>query len=193
MFQRSRDVDLALPRRPIGDVAELYAWAEGSTYEAIDWYLMKKRGKARWSRRLRAMSAILAALGGTVPVAALASGNPVMGNWGFVLLALAAGCLAYDRFFGYSTAWMRYMSTAMALRTLLSDFQLSWIKMTTGCDTPKEQLFDHVHRFVTAVNDAIRHETESWSNEFTSQFTELESNLTPSRSISRASSTGMTN
>jgi uncharacterized damage-inducible protein DinB len=104
----------------------------------------------------------------------------VLGNWGFVLLALAAGCLAYDRFFGYSTAWMRYMSTVIALRSHLTDFQLSWIKLTNA-GTPADQLVEHVHKFVTLVNEAIRRETESWSNEFNSQFTDMESNLTRSR------------
>lgn len=189
MPPRQRDVDLATPRRPTVDVAELYGWAEGAAYEAIEWYLLKKKRKARWSRCLRAMFAMLAALGGTVPVAALASGNPVLGNWGFVLLALAAGCLAYDRFFGYSTAWMRYVSTAITLRALLGDFQVSWLKLDENAS--REHRIDHIHQFVIAVNDIICRETESWSNEFTSQFTELESNLVSSQSNARAADPGM--
>lgn len=174
-------MDLAIPSRPTVDVAELYEWAEGAAYAAINWYMVKKRRKARWSRRLRAMSAILAALGGTVPVAALASGMPALGNWGFALLALAGGCVAYDRFFGYSTAWIRYVSTAMMLRTQLNDFQLSWIMLSAQPDLPKEQLVDHIHQFVSAVNDTIRRETEAWSIEFTSRFSEMESTLISSR------------
>ncbi|HEV8558349.1 MAG TPA: SLATT domain-containing protein [Actinophytocola sp.] len=178
--RRKHTLDLRVPLRPAADVTELYEWAERFTCDTIDWYLKKKYRKARWSRGLRAGAASLAALGGTVPVAALAAGYPVLGNWGFVLLALAAGCLAYDRFFGYSTAWMRYMSTVIALRSHLTDFQLSWIKLTNA-GTPADQLVEHVHKFVTLVNEAIRRETESWSNEFNSQFTDMESNLTRSR------------
>jgi conflict system pore-forming effector with SLATT domain len=67
-------------------------------------------------------------LGWAVPIAALAAGHPVLGNWGFVLLGLAAGCSAYDRFFGYSAAWLRYMAAAVNLRAQLVDFQLAWLR-----------------------------------------------------------------
>ena len=120
---RGRDVDLATQRLPaiewedgLAGLRDLYGWVEQFAGETIDWYMSEKKRKARWSRSLRALAAILATLGGAIPVAALAAGKPVYGNWGFVLLALAAGTLAYDRFFGYSSAWLRYMATAINLR-----------------------------------------------------------------------------
>src|ERR1022692_2489089 len=128
--RRGRDVDLAASRLPaiswdkkIAGLSELSRWAEELAQEAIDWYLGEKKRKARWSRSLRLLAAILIILGGAVPLAALTSDRAALGNWGFVLIGLSAGCLAYDRFCGFSSAWLRYMATAVELRSQLSDFQ----------------------------------------------------------------------
>jgi hypothetical protein len=111
--RRTHDGDLGVQQLPalqwkdaLADLGELYGWVEQFASETIGWYLGEKERKASWSRGLRALAAALATLGGAIPVAALAASKPVYGNWGFVLLAFAAGSLAYDRFFGYSSAWL---------------------------------------------------------------------------------------
>ncbi|GAB3894237.1 SLATT domain-containing protein [Kibdelosporangium lantanae] len=157
--------DLSLRRWPGtgASLGELYEWAVGVGQDTIDWYMAEKERKARWSKALRAASVMLATLGGVVPAAALATGRPELGNWGFIILALAAGCLAYDRFFGYSSAWQRYMQTAMVLRARLVEFQLSW---------RRENDENLIHSFATTVNDIISAETDSWVAEFTKHLSE---------------------
>lgn len=190
-----RDPDLGTAQMPAISwdrgreaLRELYDWAELFAREAIAWYLSEKKRKANWSRSLRALSVILATAGGAIPVAALAAGRPVVGNWGFVLLALAAGCLAYDRFFGYSSAWLRYMSAAISLRSQLSDFQLEWVKemAALGSREPTAEevmlLVDLVRSFAHEVNETIRDETRSWLVEFSTNLSELESRLRQSPS-----------
>jgi hypothetical protein len=61
-------------------------------------------------------------------MAASAAAKPVYGSWGFVLLALAAGSLDCDRFFGYSSVSLRHMATAIGPCADLSDFQLTRVK-----------------------------------------------------------------
>lgn len=188
--RHGRDPDLGTAQMPAISwdrgreaLGELYDWAELSARESIAWYLGEKKRKANWSRSLRALSVILATAGGAIPVAALSAGRPVVGNWGFVLLALAAGCLAYDRFFGYSSAWLRYMSAAISLRGQLSDFQLGWVKemAALGSREPSAEevmvLVDLVRSFVHEVNETIRDETRSWLAEFSTNLSELESRL----------------
>ncbi|MGH2815611.1 MAG: SLATT domain-containing protein, partial [Actinomycetota bacterium] len=46
--------------------------------------------------------------------------------WGYVLLALAAACIGFDRFFGVSSGWMRAMTTAQALERRLEQLQYDW-------------------------------------------------------------------
>jgi SMODS and SLOG-associating 2TM effector domain 2 len=188
--ERNRDVDLEASQLPtIGwdkkaaALSELCSWAENFAHEAIDWYLSEKKRKARWSRSLRLLAIILATLGGATPLAALTAGRPALGNWGFVLIALAAGCLAYDRFSGYSSAWLRYMAAATELRSQLSDFQLQWARTVAafdGKDPSNEatlEMIDSVHSFVRSINETIRSETQSWLDEFNSNLSELKSSV----------------
>lgn len=185
--RRPEDIDLpdlpALTWAPGGlraDLAALRAWAEGVATGTIGWYLAEKRLKARWSRRLRAFAIVLATLGGAVPVVALASRHPEYGNWGYLLLALAAGCVAYDRFFGYSSAWLRYVATATVIQADLADFRVGWAarmavigdREPTGDEVTA--LIGAAREFVARVNEAVRVETDAWRSEFDSRMGELE-------------------
>jgi hypothetical protein len=167
------------------DLRRLYEWAQDMACAAIDWYMQEKHWKARWSRSLRAAAAILAAAGGAVPIAALSAGRPALGNWGFLLLAMAAGCVTFDRFFGYSSAWLRYVGAAMSLRALLGDFQLSWagemarLGESTVAAGDFVRLVEAIRGFVWSVNQAIRAETESWVLEFHTRLQEMESQFGP--------------
>lgn len=162
---------------------EMYAWGERLAGDAIGWYMTEKRKKSRRSRALRAGAIILGTAGAAVPVAALAADRIAFGNWGFLLLALAAGCMAYDRFFGYSSAWLRYMATATSLRAQLVEYQTTWAKemVAMGAREPDRtdavRLIDFVRTFAWNVNDTIRVETEAWLIEFHTRLTELESRL----------------
>ncbi|MGN9906656.1 SLATT domain-containing protein [Phytohabitans sp. LJ34] len=184
-----RPDDLDLPDLPAltwapgalrADLAALRAWAEGVANEAVGWYLAEKRYKARWSRRLRALAIILATLGGAVPVVALASRHPEYGNWGYLLLALAAGSVAYDRFFGYSSAWLRYVATATLIQADLTDFRVGWAAemAAIGDREPTAEevraLIGRAREFVGRVNEAVRVETDAWRSEFDNRMGELE-------------------
>ncbi|MFJ7214792.1 SLATT domain-containing protein [Amycolatopsis sp. NPDC098790] len=185
-----RNGDLTPRSRPVvnwdddGSLVEVYDWAQQVAQDAIDWYLTEKKRKARWSRGLRAAAAILTVLGGVIPVAALTAGRPELGNGGFIMLALAAGCLAYDRFFGYSSSWLRYVAAATKLRAQLNDFQLSWLQETLPArhgPAPGDphSLIELVREFVRSLDETIRQETDSWLVEFHTRMAEQESKSTP--------------
>jgi hypothetical protein len=162
---------------------ELYSWAEGGMQATIEWYLEEKKRKARWSRGLRMLAVILVTLGGAVPLAALTASRPALGNWGFVLIALAAGCVAYDRFSGYSSAWLRYMATATSLRAQLSEFQLKWSHWMAarGGEEPSAEdvllMVGLIQSFVQGIHESIRSETQSWLAEFNANLSDLKSQV----------------
>ncbi|MGA9567249.1 MAG: SLATT domain-containing protein, partial [Candidatus Korobacteraceae bacterium] len=112
-------------------------------------------------------------------------GRPALGNWGFVLIAIAAGCLAYDRFSGYSSAWLRYMATAIRIRAQLSDFQLERVRWlaTLGPEEPSNEsvllMIDIVQSFIQGVNEDISSETQSWLAEFNATLSDLKSQVEP--------------
>jgi len=187
---RIREADLPTSLLPVftwdkslSGVTELCRWAEQVANDSIVWYLREKKRKARWSRSLRTLAVILLSLGGAVPLAALTSGRPALGNWGFVLIGLAAGCLAYDRFFGFSSAWLRYMATAMELRSQLFDFQVQWAKWMAalGNEEPSSEailnMVETIQSFITHINRTVGSETQSWLAEFHTNLSELGARL----------------
>lgn len=191
-LQGARNVNLAAPQlreiawdKQLAGLGELFSWAEDLACESINWYLSEKKRKAHWSRSLRAAAVFFVTLGGAVPLAALTAGKAALGNWGFVLIGLAAGCLTYDRFAGYSSAWLRYMATATQLRVLLNDFQLDWVKLIAAVETREpstEQvgtMIDAVQSFIRSVNDLIVGETQTWLVEFNANLAELKTRAAP--------------
>lgn len=190
--RRGRDADLdVLSFPPLSwsrseirrSLDDMYAWGERLASDAAGWYMTEKRRKARRARALRAVAVVLATLGCAVPIVALAARRPTDGNWGFLLLALAAGCVAFDKFFGYSSSWLRYMATATSLRTQLVEYQAMWAKEMVAMAarepdrTDAVRLIDLVRTFAWNVNDTIRVETEAWLVEFHTRLTELESRM----------------
>src|SRR5215217_4835470 len=97
-------------------VAQVIANADA----AADWYLKARRSKRRWARLLRLGAILLTATAGILPMLlqiwTRPDGIPPFAPaWSSVVLALALLLVALDRFFGFSSGWMRYISAEMQL------------------------------------------------------------------------------
>ncbi len=167
-------------RDPAQALAVLYRHAEGTAIEAIDWYLSDKRYKKLCSRLLRALAIALVAAGGVVPLVSAAQPGGGGAGWGYVLLALAAACVGFDRFFGLSSGWMRDVTAAQAVQQRLERFQFDW---TTACAqaapapvAPEEVLerLDLLRAFSEDVRDLVRGETGEWVAEFQSTLAQFD-------------------
>jgi len=106
---------------------QLRSWAEARTVETITWYLRDKRGKRWGSRLLRAAAVVFAVAGGVLPLIS-GSTEGINPNLGYVLLAVAAGCVAFDHYFGLSSGWMRDVAALEALQGRLARFHMHWAK-----------------------------------------------------------------
>ncbi|MEE4546033.1 SLATT domain-containing protein [Streptomyces sp. V4-01] len=159
-------------------LARLRAWAEQNAEDAIGWYLRDKRRKRVGSRLLQSLAIVFAVAGTAVPLGTAAAGGSGQG-WGYVLLAVAAGCKAFDHFFGLSSAWMRDVGVAHALRGELNAVRLEWAgdvlragpAGSAGSDGPLapgelERQLALVARLTDAVAGRIEAETSDWQTEF---------------------------
>jgi hypothetical protein len=106
---------------------QLRDWAEARTVETIIWYLRDKRGKRWESRLLRAAAVVFAVAGGVLPLVS-GSTEGINPNLGYIFLAVAAGCVAFDHFFGLSSGWMRDVAALEALQGRLARFHMHWAK-----------------------------------------------------------------
>ena len=170
--------------RATGSLVALYDWATAHTLTAVGWYLAKKSGKARASRWLRLAAILLVTAGGGFPVLVTTFGrDDSMLGVGYILLAAAAGCVAVDRFFGISTAWMRYLTTELALQRELQRFHLEWATLSATCGPRLDQDEIAAHlalltKFVDRVSAEMAAETKAWVDEFRGSLTELSNHAT---------------
>ena len=163
-------------------IYKIYQYAETSASDSINWYGVKKSSKASFSRKLRTSAIILTTVGGLAPIISTLEifTDRYIGQFGYLFLGLAAACIAFDRFFGYSSGWMRYISTKMTLERSLSEFRLDWAMMLAkiGKDPlTAEQVQLMIRRlkeFLVLVNNTVEQETLTWVAEFKTNLAEIE-------------------
>lgn len=55
-------------------------------------------------------------------------------EFGYVFAAIAAGVLAYDKYFGLSTGWIRYIQTQLVLEGALDELGYDWVSFLAKLD-----------------------------------------------------------
>jgi hypothetical protein len=116
------------PDQRAASTAAMVTYASSIAEEAIAWYLRKKEAKRAGARFTRLGAIIATALAAVIPLLAqiyTVEGKPALQPaWASVALVLAGLAVALDRFFGFSNAWMRFMSSELQIRTELTMFHL---------------------------------------------------------------------
>jgi SMODS and SLOG-associating 2TM effector domain 2 len=168
-------------------------YIEDDVEAAIHWYYAKKAWKAWASQLLKFLTLLATGMGGLLPIVS-ATGifssslpeaqrqvrNLQVNQIGYLCFGLAAAFLAFDKYFGYSTGWMRYITTAMALETALRNFRLDWARTTSGLAgaTPSgavlEALLQKIQDFCVAARTLVEKETQAWVMEFQTNLSQLE-------------------
>ena len=162
----------------------IYQYVVDAASQAINWYLVARRPKRRWAQRLRVGSIIMVAVAGVLPVLSqiFATGSSVKipPAWATVALAIAVALVALDRFFGFSSAWARYMATGQAISAALNQFRLDWqqasSKLPTGGPTQEniDRFLSLAKTLARKTDDLIQAETLQWVKEFRETLTEIE-------------------
>lgn len=162
----------------------IYQYVVDAASQAINWYLMARRSKKRWAQRLRVGAIIMVAVAGILPVLSQIFEAPssvkIQPAWASVALAIAVALVALDRFFGFSSAWARYMATGQAISAALNQFRLDWQK--SSCQLPKDgltqetidHLLDLARTLTKKTDDFIQAETSQWIREFHETLSEIE-------------------
>ncbi|MFF0173968.1 SLATT domain-containing protein [Micromonospora profundi] len=180
LYSRKRDARNLVPRSltsakdlklPPTEVVIIFFWAEAQAIAAIEWYLRRKTSRSRWSKFFRAVTIFLGVLGSLVPLVHAATTQAPRPEWGFVLLAAAAGVLLGDRVFGFSSSWVRFMNTQAKLHGQLVIAQqefLSWLARVDAEDSVAE-LHEISGRLSQAVNAGVLQETTEWRDDLVTQ------------------------
>jgi hypothetical protein len=147
------------------------------TKAAITWYMSAKKGKKFMAQRIRVAAIVLGALGALLPTigelfSKSGQGSNIPAGWTTVCLAVTGTLLLLDRFFGYSSGWMRYIVTGTTLIDVLREFQVDWEIERSTWQQP-EPTPDQVSKMLTVcksylvrVSALVKDETNSWVSEF---------------------------
>ena len=152
-----------------------------NAYGSADWYKNKLKGQSKWSKRIRFAAIILVGSGGIFPLIKNVSTYDVS-DWGYIAIALAGILIFLDRFFGFSSAWLRYILTEMDMRQQIKDFENKWkielVKIDNGqteltVDKTIEML-NMLKEFSFKIDELVKQETNSWAAEFQTNIAELQ-------------------
>lgn len=103
----------------------------------------------------------------------------IQAEWGFVLLALGGGAVLFDRSFGFSASWTRYVRAALALERALSAAQALWIKTYIAVDpgSPTTADLDALLQIITELREEtteiLEGEAVAWAGYLTESLEEL--------------------
>jgi hypothetical protein len=102
-----------------------------------------------------------------------------LGQLGYLFLAFAGAFVLFDRFFGYSTAWMRYVATMIELEKLREAFRGEWVLLSRRWQTQGDaafviQLIDITRTFTQQLKAATEKETQAWISEFQTNLSQSE-------------------
>ncbi len=167
---------------PLGDwgepaerLDELYRRVEADALRTAEWYLSERTWKRRGARTLRVAAAAGVVAGAAMPLLELTGSVRGVAPYGYLALLLAAAALACDRFFGFTSGWMRDVATAQAVQRRLQALQFDWasenvrevLGPTEGtASEAAERCLTVLRRFSEDVTELVRSETAEWMVEF---------------------------
>lgn len=164
------------PGDPAGSLTLLYRWTVKTAESRIAWYDRSRKPKRAGSQWLRVFSILFAAIGALCPLVdatKIVGDKILLGQWGYVFIAVAAAIVGYDKYFGLSTGWMRYIETQLSLEKALKEFQYDWIILNAQ-QTSTSALLRRIKDFSLQIDSLVKQETDAWVLEFQSSVAELE-------------------
>ncbi|WP_420129827.1 SLATT domain-containing protein [Longimicrobium sp.] len=168
-------------------LTSVYTRVTDAARSASAWYQINKKPKKGGAMFLRWGAVVLISISGLLPL--ISALLPPVGSppsrleinplYTSLAVAVAAALFGLDKFFNYSSGWMRYVKTDLALRTAIGEFELDWqiARAAWGAAEPTlAQTADMLARckaFAARVNAIESEETNLWIAEFQASLAQL--------------------
>jgi SMODS and SLOG-associating 2TM effector domain 2 len=170
------------PDTDAASVSAIMSFSESIGTNAEAWYFGRVKVKKFGGRILRVGAIMLTTLGGLLPMISemaraakerhemmVFTFSPV---WASVFIALAGALLLLDRFWGFTSAWVRYLTTGQKISEALATFRFDIQDCRRGWSGGRpssEQIgyaLQRCREFVGLINAIVREETNAWASEF---------------------------
>ncbi|WP_417067142.1 SLATT domain-containing protein [Niveibacterium terrae] len=162
---------------------KLCAWATEKGDDAIAWYFSKKSAHQIFCRIFRVSAILLVAFSGILPLLNEVTHNAIHSLWSALALAIAVTLVLLDRFYGFTSGWIRFMLAGQQIAQLLEDFQLEIErqKLLWREDIPSQQetlaMIDANQCFLDRLQDIVRKETQQWAREFSEVLKQIDEQI----------------
>jgi len=163
----------------------IFYYVEAEAAKSLTWYWRGKRIKRFLSRWIQFLAVSLTVAGGMVPIVIQLWPRtpPINPLWTSLFVGIAAGLLALDKAFGFSTGWARYVVAATSIRRALEEFRMDWMLLESNFSIPSTTenlriLLTRAKDFRMAIEALVFRETQDWVTEFQSNMSQLERDVT---------------
>ncbi len=165
------------------EIKSLYDYCKSYSGQALTWYQNSKKNKRRWALSIRFLSVFFVSIAGILPIVnqMLPLTQPGVVS---ILIALSAALIALDKYFGFSSAWMRFVEADRNIMKTLNEFSHDWLReIVNNTDSPltidkKYALINLSKTFVSNIDRIISEETNAWIAEFQSNLKQLDESIT---------------
>ncbi len=153
----------------------IYRDAIALSHKIRQWYWDSIQAKRRGSFGARVGLYLLVVVGVSAPLGAAILGDAqnklAFTQVGVVALALAGLVQLADRVFGWSSGWLRYMTTVTAMEKLTAQFELDWAAYLLARSGKVHAadvgpMFELAKRLHTELEKRQSEETDAWVAEF---------------------------
>ena len=179
-------------KKPDEALQSIYAHIGKKSKEMCSWYWSSIGTKRNTSLAIRAFAFVFLVIGTTLPVISaaleMADHKLILTQLGVAFLVVAGLFTLADRVFGWSSGWMRYISTVTTMENLTRAFELEWASylVSKGTGTLLEPadvkaLFELARTLEQELTKLQADETTKWIAEFNTSITLLESTIKSQR------------
>jgi len=170
-------------KKPEETAAAIYSQVGAASLMMCTWYWSSIRTKRQASLIVRGLAFLFLLLGTSLPIFAAIQKTDLdklaFTQWAVALLASAGLLLVADRVFGWSSGWMRYITTVTTMENLTQVFQLEWGKFLVSKTAPLDvsdakSLFDLATGLEQELRKLQAEETTKWVVEFNTGISLLE-------------------
>lgn len=174
--------DLAMRRKAVEDEVQLI----------YDWYRSARTRKKRPALLVRWLVIFSFSAATILPILAAITKADLL-PWSSVAAAFAAVMIAFDKFTGLSSGWIRYITAMLDIDRRWVLFELEWDRTIAGADADDvkaAKLRSAIESFYSDVKDVERTETRTWIDEFKAAGGELEKVLAERQKMLGSQTTG---
>lgn len=152
-----------------------------------EYYRNNSAYKRSLAKGLRILAILASAVAGVLPVLSQISANnnkyPIDPAWATVAVTVAITAIGLDRFFGFSSGWVRFITTEIKIESKIEQLRLSienerfsWQGQPPTFDKAKATL-GIIISFLNEISEIVKDETNTWVIEFQNVLQKLNEDL----------------